>query len=66
MTVDHSIDPADGVEPVEMIKPSISFVGKIIIDNKAQALAEVNDDHLDLTMWTDGSKLSNRRCGAAV
>ena len=65
MTVDHSIDPADGVERVEIIKPSTSFVGKIIIDNKAQALAEARKDHLGLTMWTDGSKLSNG-CGAAV
>lgn len=61
-----NMDPADGVEAVEIIKPSTSLVGKIIIDNKAQALTEARKDHLDLAMWTDGSKLSNGRCGAAV
>ena len=66
ITVDHSIDPADGVEPVEIIKPSTNFVGKVIIDNKTQALKEGRKNHAGLTMWTDGSKLSNGRCGAAV
>ena len=65
MTVDHFIDPADGVDPVEIIKPSTSFMGKIIIDNKVQVLAEAKKDHLGLTMWTNGSKLGNGRCGAA-
>ena len=66
LTVDHSIDPADGLEPVEIIKPSTSFAGKIVIDNKAQALTEARKDHLGLTMWTDRSKISNGRCGASV
>lgn len=66
MTIDHSIDPADGVEPVEMIKSSTNFVGKIIIYNKAQALVEARKDHLGLTMWIDGSKLFNGRCEIAV
>ena len=66
MTVDHSIDLADEVEPVEIIKSSTSFVGKIVIDNKAQVLTEARKDHLGLAIWTDGSKLSNGRCGAAV
>ncbi len=61
MTVDHFIDPADGVEPVKIIKPSASFVGRIIIDIKAQALAKAEKDHLGLTIWTDKSKLSNGR-----
>ena len=66
MTVNHSIDPADRVEPVEIIKTSTSFVGKIIINNKAQALTEARKDLPGLTIWTDGSKLSNGRCGASV
>ena len=40
MTVDHSIDPADGVEPVEIIKPGTNFPEEIIIDGKTQALRE--------------------------
>ena len=41
-------------------------MGKVIIDNKTQALKEGRKNHAGLTMWTDGSKLSNGRCGAAV
>ena len=66
MTVDHSIDPADGVEPVETIRPGTNFPGEIIIDDKIQALREARKNHAGLTIWTDGSKLINGRCGAAV
>lgn len=50
MTVNQAIDPADGVESVEIIKPSTRFVGKIIIDNEARTLAEARKNHPDLTM----------------
>lgn len=66
MTVNHSIDPADGVEPVEIIEPSTNFSGEIIIDCRKQALREATKDRTGLVIWTDGSKLSNGRCGAAV
>ena len=45
MTVDHFIDLVDRVEPVEIIKPYIDFVGDIIIYNNAQVLREVKVDH---------------------
>ena len=56
----------DEFEPVEIIKPGTNFVREIIIDNKAQALREARVDYTGLTIWTDGSKLSNGRYGAAV
>ena len=40
VTFDHSVDPASGVEPVEVIKTGTCFEGKIIIENKKQALDE--------------------------
>lgn len=50
MTVDYSIDPANGFELVESIKPGISFGGKIIINNKAQVLAKARKDYPGLTI----------------
>ncbi len=66
MTIDHSIDPADGVEPVEVIKHGTNFQGEIIIDCKKQALREATKDRAGLVIWTDRSKLSNGSCGSAV
>ena len=64
ITLDHSIDPADGVEPVK--KLGTSFPGKIIVDCKMQAVREARKNHAGLTLWTDGSKLTNGRCRAAI
>ena len=50
MTVDHAIDPADGVEPVEIIQPDTNFSGKIFINNKSQALREAKRDHAGLVI----------------
>lgn len=36
----HSIDPADGVEPVQNFGPSTIFSGNIIIEAKKKALEE--------------------------
>ena len=49
ITIDHSIDPADRLKPVEVIKPSTNFIGKVIIDNKTQALKKSRKKHTDLT-----------------
>ncbi len=65
MTIDHSIDPANGVEPVKVIKPGTNFQVEIIIDSKKQALREATKDCAGLVIWTDGSKLSNGSCGSA-
>ena len=66
MTIDHAIDPEDGVEPVEIIQSDINFLGKIFIDNKSQVLRGAGKDYAGLVIWADGSKLSDSRCGVAV
>ncbi len=50
MTIDHSIDPADRVELVEVIKPGTNFQGEIIIDCKKQALRETTKDRANLVI----------------
>ena len=66
ITIEHSIDPADGVEPVEVIKSGTCFEGKVIVEGKKQALHEATKYRASLVMWTDGSKLDNGNSGAAV
>ena len=66
ITIGHSIDPADGVEPVETMEPGIRFKGEIIIEPKKEALEEAKKNCTGLVMWTDGSKLDHGRFGDAV
>ena len=66
ITIEHSIDPADGVEPVEVIKSGTCFEGKVIVKGKKEALHEATRYRAGLVMWTDGSKLDNGNSGAAV
>ena len=66
ITINHSIDPADGVEPVEAIKPGAIFNEEVIINCKNQALKEATRYQAGLVIWTDGSKLDNGSCGAAI
>ena len=66
ITVEHSIDPADGVEPVEKITSDFQFQGEVIIKCKKQALEEAISYQTGLVMWTDGSKLDQGNTGAAV
>ena len=40
LTVEHSIDPANGVEPVPVISSVSHFKNKVIIANKEQTLKE--------------------------
>ena len=65
ISIEHSIDPADGVEPVERMEPD-RFKGKIFIQAKKDALEEAKKYRPGLVMWTDGSKLNHGRVGAAV
>lgn len=37
--IDHSIDPADGVEPVDIMEP-YRFQGKILVQAKKDAINE--------------------------
>lgn len=39
--MEHSIDPANGVEPVPIISPECQFKTEVIIRNKEQALKKV-------------------------
>ena len=48
ITVDHTIDPEDGVKLVEIIQLDTNFSEKIFIDNKSQVLRKVKKDHADL------------------
>ena len=64
ITIEHSIDPADGVEPVETMEPD-KFQGAIVIQAKKDAIKEARKYRPGLVMWTDGSKL-DQRVGAAV
>ena len=64
--MEHSIDPADGFEPVKIIKAGTCFEGKVIIECKKQAFYEATKYRAGLVMWTDGSKLDNSNSGAAV
>lgn len=62
VTVEHSIDPAEGVEPVEMMEPGNVFTGDIVIECKKQALQEAKKYGAGLVLWTDGSKLDQAVC----
>lgn len=66
ITIEQSIDPADGLEPVETIEPGIRFKGEIIIEPKERAIEEAKKYGSGLFMWTDQSKLENGWTGAAV
>lgn len=66
MTGNHSIDPTNGVEPVEIIEPDIKFLGKIIMDDKTQELKETRKNYNSLSIWIDGFKLINGRYGAVL
>ncbi len=66
LTTEHSIDPANGVEPVPVISPEFQFKKEVIIGNKEQALKEARRYQTGLALWTDGSKLDQGNTGAAV
>ena len=61
----NAIDPADGVEPVEVSEPASGFAGSIIIEKK-KALEEAKRCQTGAVMWADGSKLDQGNVGAAV
>lgn len=66
LSTEHSIDLANGVEPVPVTGPDFYFKGKIIIGQKEQALKEVTKNRTGLVLCTDGSKLDQGNTGAAV
>ena len=66
LTVEHSIDPANGVEPVPVISSVSHFKNKVIIANKEQALKEARKYCTGLVLWTDGSKLDQESAEVAI
>ena len=65
ISIGHSIDLVDGVEPVENMKVD-RFTGEIVIQPKKEAIKEAKKYRAGLVMWTDGSKLDHGRVGTAV
>lgn len=66
VSVGFSMDPAEGTEPILDISLS-EFPGEILIEEKKKAMqTATGQDHADLTLWCDGSKLDSGRAGAAV
>lgn len=66
LTTEHSIDPANGVEPVPVLSPNFHFRKEVIRGDKEQALKETRKYQTGLVLWTDGSKLNQGEAGAAV
>lgn len=65
VSVNFSIDLAEGVEPVIHVKPA-EFSGRIIIQELKLAINEAKTGLSDLILWSDGSKLQSGGAGAAV
>lgn len=64
ITIEHLIDPTDGVEPIETMKQD-KFQGTIVIQSKKNIIKEARKYRPSLVMWIDGSKL-DQCIGAAV
>lgn len=62
----HSIDPTDGVEPVQSLQSAACFKGKNFLEEKKKALEEARRYRAGNVLWADGSKLSQGNFGAAV
>ena len=50
----HSIDLADGVEPVQSLQSAAYFKGKIFIEEKKKALEESRRYRAGNVLWTNG------------
>lgn len=50
ITIRHSIDLADGVEPVEIMEPGVGFEGKVIIEPKEKAIEKAKKDCASLVI----------------
>lgn len=65
MIVNHAIEAANRVKPVEIIYSKTNFIRKIFIDNKSQLLRKVRRDHAYLVILMDRSILNDSRYGVA-
>ena len=59
------IDPAEGVEPV-LEESTATFLGKIVIEEKDQAIDQAKKETAGLILWCDGFKIDEDETGAAV
>lgn len=66
ITTDHSIDRAEGVEPVTHLASYNSLEPEVIIKSKKEAIEEARKNNPGLILWTDGSKLDQGQVAAAV
>lgn len=66
MAYNHSINPADGVEPVPNPSLDINFSENIVIEAKKQALKEVKKYHAGYVIQVDKSKLCQGNAGEAA
>ena len=64
LITEHSIDPANRVEPVPITSPDFCFKGKVIIENREQVLHEATKNRTSLVFWTDRFKARSRQCGS--
>lgn len=62
----YSIDPEDGVEPVESLRPTGDFSRNIVIEEKNKVLEKAKKYWLGSVMWTNRSKLGKENVGAAI
>ena len=66
ITIDHSIDPAEGVEPITILDSYNTLQPEVIIKSKKEAMAEARKDNQGLVLWTDASKLNQGQTAVAV
>ena len=55
ITTDHSIDPAEGVEPVTKLDSYNALQPEVIIKSKKEEMEEARKDNQGLVLWTDAS-----------
>lgn len=66
LAIDNSIDPADGIEPVENLGSAVPFPGEIVKERKEKAIEQAKKYQVGTFFWTDGSKLDTGNVGAAI
>ena len=65
VSVNFSIDPAKGTEPIQAMS-TLSFPGKLFIEDRNNAILEAETGMPHLKLWCDRSKLDKRTRAAVV
>lgn len=65
LSVNFSIDPAEGVEPI-LEASTATFPGIIVVEGKNQEINRAKTGTADLVLWCDGFKRDEGGTGAAV